>query len=212
MVDQFGGRQPTSHERMTGEPWDASYHRDEPAPWDTGQPQPAITRLASEGGFTGEVLDVGCGTGENALHLASLGLAVLGVDVAETALALAREKAAQRGIEADFATADALQLGLLGREFDSVLDCGMFHTFDAEEQPRYAESLASATRQGGTLHLLCFSDNGPDTGPHPVSESDLRAAFDSRSGWQVEAITLDRVATTFHDHGASAWLATIRRV
>ena len=71
--DPFGGRHPTSHERMTGLPWDASYH-DGPAPWDLGRPQPAIVRLASEGGFAGAVLDAGCGTGENALHVASLGL------------------------------------------------------------------------------------------------------------------------------------------
>jgi 2-polyprenyl-3-methyl-5-hydroxy-6-metoxy-1,4-benzoquinol methylase len=87
---------------MTGLAWDASYH-DGPAPWDTGEPQPAIVRLASEGGFGGAVLDAGCGTGENALHVASLGLPVLGVDVAPTALAIARAKAGERGIaiEAD---------------------------------------------------------------------------------------------------------------
>src|SRR5438132_2819617 len=64
-----------------------------------GQPQPAIVRLASEGGFAGAVLDAGCGTGENALHVASLGLSVLGVDVAETALAIAREKADDRLVQ-----------------------------------------------------------------------------------------------------------------
>ena len=105
--DPFGGRHPTSHERLTGLPWDASYH-DGPAPWDLGQPQPAIVRLASEGGFTGAVLDAGCGTGENALHVASLGLSVLGVDVAETALAIARAKADDRAIDVEFAVADAL--------------------------------------------------------------------------------------------------------
>jgi hypothetical protein len=46
--DPFRGRRPTSHERMTGLPWDASYH-DGPAPWDTGQPQPAVVRLAAAG-------------------------------------------------------------------------------------------------------------------------------------------------------------------
>src|SRR5438094_10643533 len=90
--DPFSGRHPTTHERLTGLPWDASY-QDGPAPWDIGQPQPAIVRLASEGGFAGTVLDVGYGTGENALHVASLGLSVLGVDGAHTALAIAREKA-----------------------------------------------------------------------------------------------------------------------
>src|SRR6185503_5067452 len=98
--DPFGGRQPTSHERMTGEPWDASY-QDGPAPWDVDGPQPAIVRLAAAGGFTGAVLDAGCGTGENALHVASLGLPVLGVDVAGTALAIARAKAEERGIEVE---------------------------------------------------------------------------------------------------------------
>jgi len=71
--DPFGGRRPTSHERWSGQPWDASYH-DGPAPWVIGRPQPAIVRLASGGGISGPVLDVGCGTGENALHVASLGL------------------------------------------------------------------------------------------------------------------------------------------
>src|SRR5579863_5606005 len=102
-------RRPTSHEWRAGQPWNASY-RDGPAPWDTGRPQPAIVRVASQGGFAGAVLDVGCGTGENALHLASLGLAVLGVDVAETALEMARAKAADRGIAVEFAPADALRL------------------------------------------------------------------------------------------------------
>jgi 2-polyprenyl-3-methyl-5-hydroxy-6-metoxy-1,4-benzoquinol methylase len=90
--DPFRGRRPTSHERMTGRPWDASYS-DGPAPWDIGQPQPAIVRLASKGVFAGSVLDAGCGLGENTLHFASRGLSVLGVDVAETALAIARNKA-----------------------------------------------------------------------------------------------------------------------
>jgi hypothetical protein len=62
--DPFRGRHPTSHERLTGLPWDASYHNG-PAPWDIGQPQPAIVRLASEGGFAGAVLDAGCGTGDS---------------------------------------------------------------------------------------------------------------------------------------------------
>jgi 2-polyprenyl-3-methyl-5-hydroxy-6-metoxy-1,4-benzoquinol methylase len=88
----FGGRHPTSHERLSGRPWDASY-QDGPAPWDIDEPQPALVRLASEGGFAGTVLDAGCATGANAVYIASLGLSVLGVDVAETALAIARKKA-----------------------------------------------------------------------------------------------------------------------
>ena len=215
--DPFRGRQPTSHERMTGLPWDASY-QDGPAPWDIGHPQPAIVRLASEGGFAGAVLDAGCGTGENTLHIASPGLSVLGVDVADTALAIARKKAAERGIadrgiEVEFAAADAFQLKRLGRMFQTVLDCGLFHTFEGDEQTRYATSLASVTEHYGTLYVLCFSDNGPDTGPHPVRQDELRAAFNPNSGWTVAAIKPDRIQTRFHDdYGAPAWFASIRRI
>ncbi len=158
------------------------------------------------------MLDAGCGTGENTLHVASLGLPVLGVDVAETALAIARAKAADRGIEAEFAPADAIQLERLGRRFDTVLDCGLFHTFDRDERPRYVASLASVTERGGTLYVLCFSDEGSDTGPHPVSREELRAAFDSGNEWNVVAIEPDRLETRFHDDGAPAWFATIKRV
>jgi len=209
--DPFGGRRPTSHERMTGLPWDASY-QDGPAPWDFGGPQPAVVRVAAVGGFAGAVLDVGCGSGENALHVAALGLPVLGVDVAETALALAREKAVERGIEAEFQAADALHPEGLGRRFETVLDCGLFHTFDGDERPGYVASLASVAEHGGTLYVLCFSDEGPETGPHPVSQEDLKAAFNPSTGWNIMTIAAERVRTRFHDaNGAPAWLATIQR-
>ena len=194
-----------------GLPWDASYH-DGPAPWDIGQPQPAIARVASEGGFTGAVLDVGCGTGENALHVASLGLSVLGVDVAPTAVAIARAKADSRGITAEFAEADAFHLERLRHKFQTVLDCGLFHTFDGYERPGYVASLASVAEHDATLYVLCFSDKGPHTGPHPISHDELRSAFNPSNGWNVVAIEPDRVQTRYHDDGAPAWLATIKRI
>ena len=210
--DPLRGRPPTSHERMTGEPWDASY-RDGPAPWDIGRPQPAVVRLTSEGAFAGAVLDVGCGTGDNALHIASAGLSVVGVDVADTALRIARDRARGRGVEVEFTTADALRLDRLDRTFDSVLDCGLLHTFDGDERLRYVASLASTTRQDGTLYVLCFSDDEPETGPHPVTQDELVESFGSGSGWRIAAIDADRIQTRYHDdRGAPAWCATIKRV
>ena len=210
--DPLRGRPPTSHERMTGEPWDASY-RDGPAPWDIGRPQPAVVRLTSEGAFAGAVLDVGCGTGDNALHIASAGPSVVGVDVADTALRIARDRARDRGVAVEFTTADALRLDRLDRTFDSVLDCGLLHTFDGDERLRYVASLASTTRQDGTLYVLCFSDDEPETGPHPVTRDELVESFGSGSGWRIAAIDADRIQTRYHDHrGAPAWCATVKRV
>jgi SAM-dependent methyltransferase len=209
--DPYGGRLPTSHERMAGQPWNASY-LDGPAPWDVGAPQPAVVRLADEGAFTGSVLDAGCGLGDNALHLAALGLEVLGIDVAETALSLAREKAAARGLDADFVLADALQLDRLGREFETVLDCALFHSFDNDERRDYVASLASVTSPGATVYLLCFSDVGPGSaGPHPVSEQELRAPF-TGDAWHVVSVGRDVLLTRFAEEGAPAWSAKIERV
>lgn len=207
----MSSRRPTSHERRAGQPWDASYQGGSP-PWDIGKPQPAVVRLASQGGFAGAVLDVGCGTGENALHVASLGLQVLGVDVAETALAIARQKAKDRRIAVEFLAADAFQLKALERMYQTVLDCGLFHTFDGDERPPYVASLASVTEHYGLLYVLCFSDEGPDTGPHPISEQELRAAFTPSNGWEIAAIERDRLETRFHNPSAPAWLATIKRI
>jgi SAM-dependent methyltransferase len=169
-------------------------------------------RVASQGGFAGAVLDAGCGTGENALHIAALGFSVLGVDVAETALAMARAKADDRGITVEFAAADAFELERLGRVFATVLDCGLFHTFDGDERPPYVASLAAVTEHDGTVYVLCFSDDAPEVGPHPISKEELRAAFNSSNGWEITNIGSDRLQTRFMTDGAPAWLATIKRI
>ncbi len=131
--------------------------------------------------------------------------------MAETALAIAREKADNRGVEVEFVAADAFQLEPLGPRFITVLDCGLFHTFDGDERPGYAASLASVTVHAGSLYVLCFSDDGPDTGPHPVGQEELRAVFSPGNGWNVAAIEPDRVQTRHHADGAPAWFATIKR-
>jgi hypothetical protein len=60
--------------------------------------------------------------------------------------------------------------------------------------------------------VLCFSDDGPDTGPHPISQEELRVAFNPGNGWNVAAIEPDRVQTRYHDDGAPVWFATVKRI
>lgn len=93
-----------------------------------------------------------------------------------------------------------------------MLDCGLFHTFNAEERLRYAASLALVTEPGGTPHVLCFSDEGPDTGPHPISQGELRSAFSAGSGWNVVNIKAERIQTRYHGSGAPARLAAVKRI
>jgi 2-polyprenyl-3-methyl-5-hydroxy-6-metoxy-1,4-benzoquinol methylase len=210
--DPYGGRRPSSHERLAGQPWDASYTNG-PAPWDIGKPQPAVVRLADAEAFAGAVLDLGCGTGENALHLAARGLRPLGIDVAETAVSIAREQAAARGLDAEFLVADALRLDRLQRTFDTVLDCALFHALDGQERREYVASLASAMRTGATLFMLCFSDLDPgSSGPHPVSHEELTAPFTSAAGWSIASIGSERLLSRFAPDGVPAWLAEVVRV
>ena len=134
-----------------------AYRSGEP-PWDIGRPQPAFKRLAEQGAIAGSVIDVGCGTGENALYLAGLGLDVTGLDAAPTAIARAREKAIARGLAATFIVGDALDLAAVGSSFDVAVDSGLFHVFSDADRLRYERGLREVLRPGGRYFVLCFSD------------------------------------------------------
>ena len=202
---------PTPEIGGPGDRWDQSYRSRRP-PWDIGRPQPPFTRLADAGEIVAPVLDCGCGTGEQALMLAARGMEVMGVDVAPTAIEAARRKAAERALTVDLRVADALELHRLGRTFATVIDCGVFHTFDDGDRPRYVASLADAVRPGGVIHLLCFSELTPgDYGPRRVTQAELRATF--ADGWLVERIEAERfeVLDDFPAPRPHAWLARIVR-
>lgn len=179
-------------------------------PWDIGRPQRAFHELAEAGAIRGRVLDVGCGTGEQALMAAGLGLEAIGVDLAPTAIGIARDKARDRGLQARFVVADALDLATLGERFDTVLDCGLFHIFADAERPLFVASLAAVTRPGGRYHLLCFSDRHPGQfGPRRVRQDEIRSSF--ADGWRVDSIEPAILEITVNPAGAAGWLAAITR-
>jgi SAM-dependent methyltransferase len=181
-------------------------------PWDIGRAQPAFERVADAGAVTGPVLDAGCGTGENALFFAARGFEVVGVDAIEAAVAAARAKAQTRGLQAEFLVHDALALGELGRRFGTVVDSGLFHTFDDDERRQYVASLAAATSLGARVYVLCFSEHERlDGGPRRVTQAELREAFD-RPPFRVVAIEAAEMATNLEGVGRKAWLASIERV
>lgn len=186
-------------------------------PWDIDGPQPEIVRLAEEGAIRGVVLDVGCGTGENALYLAGRGFDVWGIDFIPRAIERARAKAIERGLGVHFQVGDALKLDVRGRTFDTVIDSGLFHTFGDEERSVFVRGLARVINPGGAAYLLCFSDQEPPgQGPRRVSQEEIRSAF--RDRWEVESIRETRFhaiddpqSPRFSPGGPKAYLITVRR-
>jgi SAM-dependent methyltransferase len=187
------------------------------APWDTGRPQPAVVKLAESGKIRGSVLDVGCGTGEHVLYFAAQGHECWGIDFVPVAIERAKAKAAERGIDATFLVGNALELGKLARQFDTVLDCGLYHTFSDEERPVFVRGLAEVLRSGGYLYILCFSNEEPgDFGPRRVTQKEIRDSF--RDGWTVKSIEPTRFEAImppdmppFSPGGPKSWLAEIER-
>lgn len=180
-------------------------------PWDIGRPQGEFVRLEQSGAIVGDVLDVGCGTGENAIFLAGRGHRVLGIDSAKLAVKKAKAKAAERRIEASFRVWDALRLHELAMRFDSVIDSGFFHTLTDGERIVFQRSLHSVMKPGSMYFMLVFSDEEPGWGgPRRVREEEVRVTFDS--GWRVEAVDRARFDDQRGAEGARALLSRIRRV
>lgn len=180
-------------------------------PWEIGRPQPALAALVEAGEVTGRVLDVGCGTGELALLAEARGLDVTGVDSSPRAIAMARQKAADRGITGvRFEVGDALDLAVLGAMFDTVLDSGVFHVFDDADRARYVESIRQVAVLGARYHLLVFSDATPgDWGPRRVRRSELEAAF--AHGWELRTVEAATFEVTLPGVTVHAWRATAVR-
>jgi SAM-dependent methyltransferase len=181
-------------------------------PWDLGRPQAEFVRLVEDGKIRGRTLDVGCGTGENAIFFAGLGLEVWGLDGAPLAIEKAKMKASERGASVTFLVGDALRLETLNQRFDTITDSGLFHVFSDEERILFVKSLRSALNEGGTYFMLCFSDKEPAGwgGPRRVSPDEIRATF--RDGWKIDWIREARFESTFHEDGGRALLSSITSV
>jgi len=199
--------------------WDTAYAEGGRPTWDIGGPQPAVVRLVESGAFGprgSTILDAGCGTGEHALLLAALGHRVVGLDVAWEAIQRARAKAIEREVTPApvFVVGDALTApadGAMG-PFDVVLDVGLYHSLGDDDGPRYAAGLAAATRVGGRAFILCWSDRNPfGFGPRRVTRRELRSTFRAATGWRVDTIETEELASRVPGRVVHAWLARLTR-
>lgn len=188
-------------------------------PWEIGRPQPCFAQLLAAGAIRGDVLDSGCGTGENALAFAAAGCRVVGIDFVPAAIELAIAKAAERGLNVDFRIGNALELSALNRSFDVVVDSGVFHVFGDVDRAAYVLQIRAALRPGGRAFVVCFSDLEPGQhGPRRVSEAELRHAFGDAHTWSIVRLEParygleNRPGMVFSAGGAHAWLLEVAAV
>jgi ubiquinone/menaquinone biosynthesis C-methylase UbiE len=170
-------------------------------------------RIADAGGFQRKVLDVGCGTGENAVFLAERGYDVLAIDYLESVVATARERSASSsGLpRLEFKQADAFHLDALGQIFDSVLDCATFHGFSDRERPAYARSLRQVTQPGSMLYVIGFSDQElRPGGPRRLSLREIRDTF-AKDWTERSARIIDFECVNLFAPAAKAWSVAFER-
>jgi len=161
--------------------WEKSYRAGD-TPWDTGEPDEHLVAFVRSGfSARGRALDVGCGTGTNAIWLAQQGFSVLGVDFSPTAIESAREKASGTSPDCRFEQLDFLAGEVPGGPFELVFDRGCLHVFDeAKDRERFAARVASLLAPGGRWLSLIGSTEGPerDWGPPRRTARDVTNAIE----------------------------------
>lgn len=174
------------------------------APWDTGiSPKELIEFL--EANPPGRALDLGCGTGTNAITIALHGWEVVGVDLSSIAILRARGKSFSAGTNITFYQGDVTKLDYLSGLFDFILDIGCFHAIPLDRRPAYENNLRRLLKTGGTYLLYTWLnlDGTPQTSI--PREAEIRQLFDP----SMELVKVERGIDTAGGH-TSAWL-TLRR-
>jgi SAM-dependent methyltransferase len=153
-------------------------------------------------------LDVGCGTGENALFLAKNGFSTVGVDLSSRAIDAAKAKASERKLKVDFRVANALSLDFDSSYFGNVIDSGLFHTFNDSERIAFASEIARVLATNGGYFMLCFSDKEPTGwgGPRRITKEEIKASFSPL--FNINYVRDAFFATRFHNNGGRAYLTS----
>jgi 2-polyprenyl-3-methyl-5-hydroxy-6-metoxy-1,4-benzoquinol methylase len=147
-------------------------------PWDTRITPPEVIEFMDKTSV-GKALDLGCGTGTNALALARIGWVVTGVDFSSRAITLARQKALEAGLKIDFYTADVAELDFLKEPYDYVLDIGCLFTLSHEKRLKYANHLERLLKPGGCFMLYAWLKREEKGGSRGISMEEVESLLES---------------------------------
>ena len=159
--------------------WDRQYRQGDPI-WDSDRPTSELKRVVLGDRLAPcEALELGCGTGTNAVWLAQQGFAVTAIDVSPSAIERARERAEKAGVSVRFLAGDLRDAGRLGGPYDCFVDCGCYGAVQLGDRAGYLDAVARLTRPGALVLVLTGNDREPEDaeGPPVLSEGQLRADF-----------------------------------
>jgi ubiquinone/menaquinone biosynthesis C-methylase UbiE len=174
--------------------------------WDAPWPSPELVGFVSALPDRGRAVDVGCGTGSDALFLAGAGFDVLGIDLSDSAIALATKRASSDGSRITFVQGSVFGIPVEDASVDLVSDRGLLHHVPAELHADYAREMARVLKHGGRLLIRGMSE--PGRKKVPVTPESVRAHFDNDQ-LVVECVTGYRMLDPAG--GDPATLAVIRR-
>ena len=138
----------------------------EDIPWNIETPPNALVELVESGKVEPcKTIDLGCGAGNYAVYLASIGFDVTGVDISQTAIKIAKENAMQKGVNSYFLVADVLgDLNEVKDTFDFAYDWELVHHIFPEKRKKYVENVYRILDSGGMYLSVCFSEKDPQFG------------------------------------------------
>ncbi len=194
--------------------WDRRYIEGD-LPWDAGVVEMALARVLESLALTrGQALEIGCGTGTNAIELARRGFRVIAIDVSQKAIEVAAQKADAEGVDGiEFRACDVLaEMPVAPASVDFAFDRGCLHSFSPAQRPVVAWHMAQVIRPGGWWLTLCGSaDERTDHGPPRMTAAHLTAVLEPL----FEIHELRRGRFTHHPKaeggGALKWGALVRR-
>jgi SAM-dependent methyltransferase len=193
------------------ERWDAAYRGGQPA-WNTGRPSSELVQAVEKGTVRPcRAVELGCGTGTNAVYLAGRDFEMTGIDLAPTALTLAEKKAREAGVSVRWLLADVLAPPKLD-PFDFIYDRGCYHGVRRANAAGYVDSLRRLSKPGTRVLILAGNANEPEprSGPPRVTEEEIRADF-SKHFEIVELRETHFDAADPQAKGALAWCILLRR-
>jgi cyclopropane fatty-acyl-phospholipid synthase-like methyltransferase len=192
--------------------WDRMYREGLP-PWETGKTADELARVLREhrsliAGPT--AIELGSGTGADAIYLAKARFDVTAVEISPIAMERARARAEMAGAAVHFVLDDVFKYAETAGKFDLIYDAGFYDYVRRKNLARLLDVLWRLSRPGSIyLTLAGNSDETDEDGPPGVTERDIQ--FELGRLFEMVELRSCRLASPRRAEGYLGWSCLMRR-